>query len=112
MRNSDETKHEISVDPDDPNLVMEIWVRDISFIDIQRAAQEIFDVSKDGQMGLNLEGYWKYAFSAWITKSNPSLSTDELLKLKGYVGEQIASILPNPNEIGDLMSGGFTKGGN
>ena len=111
MRANNEKKHEIRVDPDDPELIMEVWIRDISFLDIQRAAQEIFEVAKDGQMSLNLEGYWKYAFTTWITKSNPNLSHDELLNLSGYIGEQIAAVLPNPEQLGQMMSGGFTKGG-
>jgi hypothetical protein len=112
MRRNDEQKHEIRIDPDDPNLVMEVWIRDVSFFDIQKAAQEMFDISKDGQMSLNLEGYYKYAFSNWIVRTNPNLSTDELMKLKGYVGEQISALLPRPNELGEMMAGGFTKGGN
>jgi hypothetical protein len=45
-------------------------------------------------------------------RTNPNLSTDELMKLKGYVGEQISALLPSPNELGEMMAGGFTKGGN
>ena len=111
MRANNEKRHEIRVDPDDPELIMEVWIRDISFLDIQRAAQEIFEVAKDGQMSLNLEGYWKYAFTTWITKTNPNLSHDEFLNLSGYIGEQIAAVLPNPEQLGQMMSGGFTKGG-
>ena len=111
MRRNDEQKHEIGIDPDDLNLVMEVWVRDVSFFDIQKAAQEMFDITKDGQMSLNLEGYYKYAFTNWVVRTNPNLSTDELMKLKGYVGEQISALLPSPNELGEMMSGGFTKGG-
>ena len=111
MRRNDEQKHEIGIDPDDPNLVMEVWVRDVSFFDIQKAAQEMFDITKDGQMSLNLEGYYKYAFTNWVVRTNPNLSTDELMKLKGYVGEQISALLPSPNELGEMMSGGFTTGG-
>lgn len=112
MRRNDEQKHEISVDPDDPDVVMEVWIRDVSFFDIQKAAQEMFDISKTGQMSLNLEGYYSYAFSNWVVRTNPNLSTQELLELTGYVGEQISALLPSPNELGEMMSGGFTKGGN
>jgi len=58
---------------------------------------------------MNLKGYWKFAFSNWITETNPSLTTDELLSLSGYVGEQISKILPQPNEIAEALQGGFTK---
>lgn len=109
LRKNNEIKHEISIDPDDPDLIMEVWVRDISFIDIQRAAQEMFEFGKSGQMSINLEGYWKYAFTTWVTKTNPNLSKDELMNLTGYVGEKVSAVLPNPNEIGELMSGGLPK---
>ena len=112
MRRNDEQKHEIGVDPDNPDIVMEVWIGDVSFFDIQKAAQEMFNISKDGEMSLNLEGYYKYAFTNWVVRTNPSLSTQELMKLKGYVGEQISALLPSPNELGEMMSGGFTKGGN
>jgi len=111
MRRHDEVKHEVRVDPDDPELVMEVWVRDTSFFDIQKAGQEMFDIKKDGQMSLNLEGYYKYAFTNWVIRTNPSLSPDELLKLTGYVGEQISALLPSPNELGEMMAGGFTSSG-
>ena len=111
MRKNDEIKHEISVDPDDPDAVMEVWIRDISFFDIQKAAQQMFDISKDGQMALNLEGYWQFAFSNWVTRTNPSLTPNDLMNLKGHIGEKISALLPSPNEMGEMMAGGFTSKG-
>ena len=55
LRQTNEKRHEIPVDPDDPKMVMEVWVRDISFLDIQRAAQEMFSVGKDGEVAIDLE---------------------------------------------------------
>jgi len=111
MRRNDEQKHEVRVDPDDPELVMEVWIREVSFFDIQLAAQSMFDIKNDGQMSLNLEGYYKYAFTNWVVRTNPNLSGDELFNIKGYIGEQISALLPSPSELGEMMSGGFTNGG-
>ena len=108
LKNDDVAKHKVRVDPDDESAVMEVWIRDISFLDIQAAAQEMFLVG-NGDISLNLKGYWQFAFTHWITKTNPELTTDELLSLKGYVGEQITKILPQPNEIAEALQGGFTK---
>ena len=107
LKKNDITKHEISIDPNDENLVMEVYVRDVSFLDIQAAAQEMFVIT-NGDVSMNLKGYWKFAFSNWITTTTPSLSTYELLSLIGYVGEQISKVLPQPNEIAEALQGGFT----
>ena len=59
--------------------------------DIQAAAQKMLRV-ENGDVTLDLAGYWEHAFSHWITKTNPSLTTQELLSLKGYIGEQVCKV--------------------
>ncbi len=108
MKNDQQTKHTIPIAPNEDAEVIEIWVRDISFLDIQAAAQRMIRVEK-GDVELDLAGYWEFAFSNWITDTNPKLTTDELLSLKGYVGEQISKILPQPNDMAEALQGGFTK---
>jgi len=108
LKNDDITKHTIRVDPDDESAVIEVWVREISFLDIQAAAQEMFLV-KEGDITLNLKGYWQFAFTHWVTKTNPSLTTEELLSLKGYVGKQVCKVLPQPTEMAEALKGGFTN---
>ena len=108
LNNDDVIKHKIRVDPDDESAIIEVWVREISFLDIQAAAQEMFLVA-NGDVALNLKGYWKFAFTNWVTKTNPSLTTEEMLSLKGYVGEQLSKVLPQPNDMAEALQGGFTK---
>ena len=110
LKNEELTKHSVRVNPDDEMQVMEVWVRDITFLDIQAAAQRMINVV-DGDITLNLESYWDFAFSNWIQKTNPSLSDSELKKLKGYVGEQISKTLPQPAELMMALQGGFTNPG-
>ena len=62
LKKNDITKHQIGIDPKDESLVMEVCIRDISFLDIQAAAQEMFMIDK-GDVTMNLKGYWKFAFS-------------------------------------------------
>ena len=108
LKNDDVTKHKIRVDPDDESAIIEVWVREISFLDIQAAAQEMVLVA-NGDVALNLKGYWKFAFTNWVTKTNPSLTTEEMLSLKGYVGEQLSKVLPQPNDMAEALQGGFMK---
>ena len=109
LRKNNDTKHTIRVDPDDESLVMDVWTTDTSFLDIQRAAQEMFNVGPDGNVTLNLEGYWRFAFSTWVTKTDPVLSKDEILNLTGFAGESISKLLPSPDELAKAMQGGFMK---
>ena len=111
MNQMNERRHEIQVDPDDSEAIMEIWVRNMSFFDIQKAAQEMFVMDK-GQVSLDLEAYWRYAFTNWVVRTNPHLSNDEIMNLNGFAGQQIASHLPNPEELAKVMQGGFTKASN
>ena len=108
LKNDTSTKHVVRVDPDDESSVMHIWIRDLSFLDIQNAAQTMFNIV-DGEISFNLSGYWEYAFEHWITRTDPELTKDEILSFKGYVGEQISRVMPQPNEIAEAMQGGFTN---
>ena len=111
LTKKNERKHEIGVDPDNPESVMEVWVREITFLDIQKAAQSMFRMEGD-DVSLDLEGYWNYALSNWVTKTNPELTVEEMQGLNAYVGQQIASLLPKPDELAEVMQGGFTKASN
>jgi len=89
-------------------MKMEVWIRDITFFDVQKAAQSMFSMQGD-DISLNLDGYWRYAFSEWVVRTNPDLNVDEMMNLNAYVGQQIASLLPKPDELAEAMQGGFTK---
>jgi hypothetical protein len=106
LKTNDETMHVVPVNPDDPSQVIEVWVRDISFLDIQDAAQKMVFV-QNGEISLSLKAYWEHAFSNWIVRTNPALTSAELLSLKGPIGEAVSRVLPQPNEIAEAMQGGF-----
>ena len=111
LTKKNERKHEVRTDPDDPDMVLEVWVRDISFLDVQKAAQSMFQM--DGtNITLDLEGYWSYALSNWVVRTHPELTTQELTNLNAFVGQQIAALLPKPDEMAEAMQGGFTKASN
>jgi len=108
LKKKNEQRHEVQVDPENPDSVMEVWVRDITFLDVQNAAQRMFLIVQ-GEATLDLAAYWEYAFSNWIVRTNPELDVQELLGLNAFIGEQIASLLPKPDEMAEAMQGGFTK---
>ena len=66
-------------------------------------------IKGNGPLKFDLHAYWRYAFTHWIVDTNPALTPKEILDLKGYVGDQIAKILPKPNEILEDMTGKLTN---
>jgi hypothetical protein len=111
LKKKSEQKDEIRVDPEDHEQIMEIWIRDITFFDVQKAAQNMF-LMDGNDVSLDLQGYWNHAFSEWVVKTNPELSPSELLEINAYAGQQIAALLPKPDELAEAMQGGFTKANN
>lgn len=111
LKNDTSSKHVIRIDPDEEASVMHVWIRDPSFLDIQNAAQTMFNIV-DGEISFNLSGYWEYAFEHWITRTDPELTKVEILSITGYVGQEISRVMPQPNEIAEAMQGGFTKQSN
>mgnify|MGYP006970154484 FL=1 len=107
-----EQKYESSVVPENPDLIMEVWIRDINFFDVQNAAQNMFTIKPNGETELNLEGYWTYAFTNWVVKTNPSLTPTEMTELQAYVANQIVAHLPKPDQLAEMMQGGFQKASN
>mgnify|MGYP003651770705 CR=1 FL=1 len=100
-------KHDVQVDPNDSEVIMEVWVKDLSFLDLQGAAQEMVKVNPEGGVEFSLESYWRHAFTNWITETNPELTADELCSLSGFAGERLSKILPQPNDLAEALQGGF-----
>ena len=109
LTKKNERQHEIRADPDNPESTLLVWIRDISYLDVQKAAQTMFVVGGEGGVALDLEAYWGYAFTNWVVRTEPTLTAEEMTQLNAYVGEQLARLLPKPDELAEAMSGGFTK---
>ena len=78
LAKKNEQRHDIRVDKENPDLMMEVWIRELTFFDVQQAAQSMFQMA-DGEVSLNLEGYWRYAFSNWVVRTNPELTIDDMM---------------------------------
>tara|TARA_R100000008_G_scaffold83154_1_gene68194 strand:- start:2644 stop:2934 length:291 start_codon:yes stop_codon:yes gene_type:complete len=89
-------KHEIDIS----GTKHEVFVKDVTFLDMQIAAQELMK----GE-GMDLPSYWKYAFSNWI--SIPPLTADEMMRLSPTAGKAISALVPSPEEMVEML--GFSK---
>ena len=52
--------------------------------------------AKTQSMDLDLNAMYRYMVDNFIDRTEPSLSTVDLLRLKPYVGNQLKDVLPNP----------------
>tara|TARA_R110002020_G_scaffold67434_2_gene177061 strand:+ start:2448 stop:2762 length:315 start_codon:yes stop_codon:yes gene_type:complete len=95
-------EHIINVDPNDESAIMKVWVKDLTFLKMQEAVKSFVSITGGGNVDLDLAGYWKYMMRECIERTEPNLSTTQLMGLNSHVGQQITALLPQPQ---DLMSG-------
>ena len=94
------TRHEVPVDPENPNIVMYVWVKEMSFMDTQKAVKEFVSLDPaNGELNIDLASYWKYMFMSCIEKTEPEMSKAQLLAMKPYVAQQITHHLPQPQDL-------------
>ncbi len=107
MVQSDTTMHELQVDPDNPDVVFRVWVRELSFLEIQDALKEVMDIAPNGDVAIDMAAYWRYMLSEGVTKTEPQMSKSQLLSLRPEIAALVTSLLPQPQDlvVGPLVSG-------
>jgi len=101
------TPHEISVDPDNPDVILRVWVKELSFLQIQDAIKEVVNITQDGEVSVDLANYWKYMMKQCIDRTEPKMGMAQLYALKPKIANQIIAILPQPQ---DLVAGPLEDG--
>ena len=90
------TLHYIKVAPDREEY-LKVWVKEPTWLEVDKAMNSLMKVdAKNQNFDLDLNAMYRYMVENFIVKSEPSLSTVDLLRLSPYVGSQIKDILPNP----------------
>jgi len=92
-------EHMVRVDPDNPDVGLRVWVRELSFMDMQNAIKTFFSISSSGDIDIDLAAYWKHMFSACVEKTEPRLTPAQLMQLQPYVAQQITALLPQPQDL-------------
>jgi len=105
--NSQAVEHEIQADEQDPDVVVKVWVKELSFMQLQDAIKTFVNLSAAGSVDIDLANYWKYMFAEAIEKTEPRLTIPQMLSLRPFVAQQITALLPQPQE---LMSGPLVGG--
>jgi len=93
---SEPTLHYIRVAPDKDEY-LKVWVKEPTWIEVDKALNTVMKINtKTQSMDLDLNAMFKYMVENFITKTEPSLSAIDILRLTPYVGNQLKEVLPNP----------------
>ena len=91
-----ETKmHKIKVAPDSDE-VLKIWIKDPTWLQVKQAMTAIMKIDQNGAIDLDLNTMYRFLCKEFIEKTEPELTTTEILKLNPYIGSQLKDVLPNP----------------
>tara|TARA_R100001509_G_scaffold151761_2_gene111446 strand:- start:1358 stop:1711 length:354 start_codon:yes stop_codon:yes gene_type:complete len=91
--------HELKVSPDS-DQILKVWVKEPTWLQVEQALSSVMQLSEES-MNLDLNKMYRFMAEEFIDKTEPSLSTTEILRLSPFIGEQLKDILPNP--FTDLM---------
>ena len=91
------------------NEYLKIWVKEPTWLQVEQALSVVMSLDADeGSMGVDLNKMYRFMVENFVEKTEPSLTTVELLRLSPFVGAQLKNVLPNPFEA----TNGFCSPGN
>ena len=93
-----ETKcHHLKVS-EDSNDVVKVWIREPTWLQVEQALSSVMRIDAEKGMDLDLNKMYRFMVENFVEKTEPELSSIEMLRLSPYVGTQLKDIMPNPFE--------------
>ena len=90
------TLHYIKVAPESDEY-LKVWVKEPTWLEVDKAMNSVMKIdAKNQDMELDLNAMFRFMVQNFIVKTEPSLSSVDILRLTPYVGNQLKDILPNP----------------
>ena len=90
------TLHYIKVAPESDEY-LKVWVKEPTWLEVDKAMNSVMKIdAKNQDMELDLNPMFRFMVENFIVKTEPSLSSVDILRLTPYVGNQLKDILPNP----------------
>ena len=90
------TLHYIKVAPESEEY-LKVWIKEPTWLEAEKALNSVMKIdSRTQSFDLDLNAMYRYMVENFISKTEPSLSTVDMLRLSPFVGNQIKEILPNP----------------
>ena len=88
--------HYVKVSPDSEEY-LKVWIKQPTWLQVEQATTSVLKLNpKTQEMDLDLNAMYRFMVDNFIDKTEPKLSTVDLLRLTPYVGNQLKEILPNP----------------
>tara|TARA_R110000751_G_scaffold245742_1_gene345738 strand:+ start:260 stop:625 length:366 start_codon:yes stop_codon:yes gene_type:complete len=79
---------------------LKVWVKEPTWLEAEKALNSVMKIdSRTQSFDLDLNGMYRYMIENFIEKTEPVLSTIDMLRLSPYVGNQLKEILPNPMNL-------------
>lgn len=92
-------EHLIRVAPDSEEY-LRIWVKEPTYMQLEKAQAKVINLNSSSDITLEMDALFRYLWEAFVEKTEPSLSSVEVLRLSPYVGSQIREVLPDPFDYG------------
>lgn len=81
---------------------LKIWIKQPTWLQVEQAMNTVLKLdAKSQNVDLDLNAMYRYMVDNFIDRTEPSLSTVDILRLTPYVGNQLKEVLPNPFNQGD-----------
>ena len=79
---------------------LKVWVKEPTWLEAEKALNSVMKInSRTQSFDLDINAMYRYMVENFIEKTEPSLSTIDMLRLSPYVGNQLKEILPNPMSL-------------
>lgn len=76
---------------------LKVWIKEPTWLQVEQALSSVMDINTSSQsMDLDLNKMYRFMVENFVEKTEPQLTTIELLRLNPYVGAQLKEVLPNP----------------
>ena len=96
---SDSKLHYIRVAPDSEEY-LKVWIKEPTFLQLEKAQAKLINLnSRTQDISLEMDTLFRYLWEAFVEKTEPALTSIEILKLSPFVGSQIKEILPDPFDM-------------
>jgi len=90
------TLHYIKVAPESDEY-LKVWVKEPTWLEAEKALNAVMKIdSRTQSLDIDLNAMYRYMVENFISKTEPSLSAIDMLRLSPFIGNQLKEILPNP----------------